>query len=1150
MNAEIKVVSSTEIRFLDSGSYESLYNSTMRKALGLEMCSLFAPIKIESKKVVWYLPNNVKGKFKSIVDAPNDQRGLLYILWEEKKAQITELLNTKKTLGTLSKILTIPYDSFIFYCENPGAEHDIPARRFTLLITGWACEKGAKTNQGQDVAKSDIVQAGNVHQNVNVFVINDKGLPIANSSFTYLYNGERKCMSDSNGDIAFSLCKVGAQIRLRYDLTGQERSFEVLKNVENYELQFSPFVSARICVVDQHGRQVSNVRLKLTYANQIWDLVTDGLGVLELPEILYQGERVMLHAQALDYGVSKDFQIFTESNRNGGNIEVFVKDPIQVRLRVFSEDKPLSGYSVQIDCKGDTRVVITDNNGIISLPYIHEGDYFKATSQEKPDIQRSFLVNENQEEYVFVIPAEKPIDPPSEEPLTQPYILVVVDGKPAMDFELKVEKAGFSKILKSDGEGKIMLEGMNDHELFIAMTVGEPKIYCSYTYEKSQYEYLFEVITPETQHNYHLLVKVNDVPEPNFGIHIEKAGESFDAETNEFGIIELDTVKAGDFILASSIEDPSHRESYTITEDVEEYLFLIKKSEPEQNFIKVIDAEDNPVPFFEIQVKHNGIVEHVVSDSQGLWLMPKDWKTGELVEVTDSKNTVSEVFQLVEDQHEYVLKLPAEVPSQYAHIRVINSKGAPCPNYPLSLQVEDRVQQVVTDVNGMYELGELPVGTKFIVADGKNSSVQQQYEVLVGKDEYIFQIQEELNPVVVQLLDKDEKPVPNAQLNLKNQAGAEFSHYTNEEGCIEVPLTFFADTDKVRVHTVLNNTNVKDCKFNYQRQYDHYIIRLKDPFPWGCLWRILLALLLIALLFVRCERDITVHTLAIDDTPISGAVVQLEYTEHQLYKNGEFFYNHDSVETMSTDSIGDASFRINISVFGWIFYSFAKANVSGYKDTMSGQGEFLYHWLFGKYNLYLTGTGLIRVADAITGTPIAKAQVKLTDPELPGDSLVLITDQQGVCSFNIPASNDGIDRILASASGYSGSLLKDVPYKSIADSGLLILLEPPLHCNTEVNNSDGTQGNHAVYDFYLGKGGRSFQLDFFTDSAPDHIMVYDGTSSDYSNGTAKLIFNYFDATNTTTYTPEFSTVLQFSGEYICIVVDEGTNWGYYVHCPQ
>ena len=38
---------------------------------------------------------------------------------------------------------------------------------------------------------------------------------------------------------------------------------------------------------------------------------------------------------------------------------------------------------------------------------------------------------------------------------------------------------------------------------------------------------------------------------------------------------------------------------------------------------------------------------------------------------------------------------------------------------------------------------------------------------------------------------------------------------------------------------------------------------------------------------------------------------------------------------MSTDSIGDASFRINISVFGWIFYSFAKANVSGYVGTLS-----------------------------------------------------------------------------------------------------------------------------------------------------------------------------------------------------------------------
>ena len=210
----------------------------------------------------------------------------------------------------------------------------------------------------------------------------------------------------------------------------------------------------------------------------------------------------------------------------------------------------------------------------------------------------------------------------------------------------------------------------------------------------------------------------------------------------------------------------------------------------------------------------------------------------------------------------------------------------------------------------------------------------------------------------------------------------------------------------------------------------------------------------------------------------------------------------------------------------------------------------MYHWLFGKYNLYLTGSGLIRVADAITGTSIANAQVKLSDYELPGDSLVLVTDQQGLCSFILPASKGGIDRILASATGYSGCLLKDVPYTSIADSGLVILLEPPFECDTEVNNRDRDKGNHAVYDFYLGKGGGSFQFDFFTDSAPDHIMVYDGTSSDYSNGTAKQIFNYFDATNTTTYTPEFSTVLQFSGEYICIVVDEGTNWGYYVHCPQ
>ena len=82
----------------------------------------------------------------------------------------------------------------------------------------------------------------------------------------------------------------------------------------------------------------------------------------------------------------------------------------------------------------------------------------------------------------------------------------------------------------------------------------------------------------------------------------------------------------------------------------------------------------------------------------------------------------------------------------------------------------------------------------------------------------------------------------------------------------------------------------------------------------------------------------------------------------------------------------------------------------------------------------------------------------------------------------------------------------------------------------------------------MGQQGGQFLFEFYTDSAPDHIMIYDGTSSDYAAGKAALIYNYDGATNTTSYSEK--EIIVFSSSFICVVVDNGTNWGYYVHCPN
>ena len=113
---------------------------------------------------------------------------------------------------------------------------------------------------------------------------------------------------------------------------------------------------------------------------------------------------------------------------------------------------------------------------------------------------------------------------------------------------------------------------------------------------------------------------------------------------------------------------------------------------------------------------------------------------------------------------------------------------------------------------------------------------------------------------------------------------------------------------------------------------------------------------------------------------------------------------------------------------------------------------------------------------------------------------------------------------------------------------LIVYLDQPEPCqDQEANNNDGNQGDMAMRDYDMGKEGGEFVFNYYTDSAPDDISVYDGSSSDYVNGTAPCIFHYEGATCTTTF--EHSENIKFSSRYICVVVKGGTNWGYVVQCP-
>lgn len=1102
MKVVIKQVSYSDVHPLVDKSYATFYNNTMRRALGAEYIRLFAPMD-ETKTVrSWYLPADVKGTFRSIVDAPDEIQGILAMLWEEKKEEIQAKIKSQPSVGDLEKILIIPKQNYIFYTEIPGAEEEVPSQRFRLLITGWACEFGNPMDKGEDVAPNKIAEAKDKHQEVTLIMVDENHQPIPNAKFTYSKKRDlfHEFNTDDRGEYNMRSCLVNSVFICEYLLTGQQRSFQVQKNISRYELQFAPFVDAKVKVENQHGEPQSNIQITISYGNQTMTAVTDGLGETTIHDLLYQGPEVLMHLAAHTQNTeSIDVKVENITSQNNYVLRIQTQEPMQVSLLVLLDGTPAPGYSVRIDCSGNTAIYAADEQGIIPLPFLKDKDVFHATSTQDEQQTTCFDVVYGTDQYVFNVESPKVEEEKEVGTLIPRYLTVrSCEGEPLSLFTVRLSRNGQSIEMQTDANGKIKLPD--------DLTVGDK----------------FNV-TP-----------VSEIPprkEEKTEMQAKAVYEESDADENN---------------------------NITIEDGKFDYSFILPEPEslPRSRYVFIVDAENNPVPFYALQIVHNDQQLEsgsTLSDKDAHIPLPMEWGEGDWFEVYDSKTNTRQRYQLQPVGLEYIFKLPAAVEKQNVYVRVINQDGSSVGEYPLVVQVDDQVKQILTDANGCVSLGNLPVGQQFTVASGNDSSLQCSYVVERGKDEYIFQIVEEGGPIVVQLLDKKESPVPNAQLNLTNKRKEAYSHYTDQEGCIEVPRSFFTDGERMGVHVVMSDTKVKDTSFKYENKYNHYVIRLKDPFPWGCLWRLLIFLLLCLLLLVRCEKDISVIALDGADQPLQGVTTNLHYTEYQLYKEGTFLYKKVHEPTGVTGTDGRYVFEKQpCSVFSWIFYTLVHAYVDGEYGTLQDSGNFLFHWRFSDYPLYFFSDAKIKVVNSKTSQPLPGASVKMWTTGMSSDSLSLTTASDGMCTFRYTDSSAMVSRLLATCKGYSGALYQDLPMTTFADSVFVIPLDPPSQCDTEVNNNDSKQGDHAVQDFIMGQNvkGKQFQFDYYTDSAPDHIMVYDGSSAEYSLGTAQLLWEYDDATNTTDYSPQYSVTLSPSSDVICVVVDRGTNWGYYIHCPQ
>lgn len=336
----------------------------------------------------------------------------------------------------------------------------------------------------------------------------------------------------------------------------------------------------------------------------------------------------------------------------------------------------------------------------------------------------------------------------------------------------------------------------------------------------------------------------------------------------------------------------------------------------------------------ELQANHPfAVIRQTANELQtgvdGFFSLGNNIKPG--LQLTFVSRVSEESFQLVvvEGQSDYLFEvtLPKQEPLPVSET-VMSPVFEPEPEEIIEPKVTPEVEPEIEPLTQPEPEPEIPFEPKTEPIAEISSEPEIDEEKVLKPD------------IIIELNDKNKNVIPGARLLLKNHKDEKYAAYTNDDGQIIVPNSFFTHKKKVEVAPFVEGLKVKKCKIKYDSACNFYIIELKDRRNWRNLWWLLLFLLPL-LLLVRCQHDITVTCVdAKTPEPIKDVEVALDYTAHFLYKDGAFFVNESHCYQQITDVSGSTVFKnLECSVYSYIFHCLSKVNVVA-DETVSAQRYF------------------------------------------------------------------------------------------------------------------------------------------------------------------------------------------------------------------
>lgn len=405
------------------------------------------------------------------------------------------------------------------------------------------------------------------------------------------------------------------------------------------------------------GKRLPNYQFGLKLSNKARKLHTDSAGLCHMGN-LCDGERYTIYDILHD---NKEY--YLEINPGQYHYDIDITEYTKVNISAVSDGNPIKNEQVSLHYHGTLYNSVTDSSGKseIEIP-LYEDEKLHANLREQT---KEITIHANNNHIDFIFESTPPSSPTAE---TDILITTLLDSVVYPNKSVRINYDGheYSGTTNERGQFTQHVQVRADENCEVSVD--------GYTSQNKKLtdsainEFRFEKTTPPAippVPNYltpKLIVKrENGDVVPNYPITVENSNQSNSYFTDLNGEIDLPKVRDGESITVIDGSDSSNVAKYNITEEQEEYIFIIPDKDVfQEKKLKFIfhNKDDKPITCNGIKFHQEGHEDtHVVLDEKGEVYLSKDTFS------TDKKITASIIgwedkynpipFELSENEYEY-----------------------------------------------------------------------------------------------------------------------------------------------------------------------------------------------------------------------------------------------------------------------------------------------------------------------------------------------------------------------------------------------------------------------------------------------------------------------------------------------------------------